>query len=141
MELALLVYAVSLLDGISSLCVSVMVVCGALLFLSLLYLIVFGDEISFKKGDDSWHWKNIKRIWWIAGIFLVIGGIGKTITPNEKTAYVMIGAYATQQLASSETATKVGGKVLTVINQKLDSYISEGEKALAATVEKKAVVK
>lgn len=67
------------------------------------------------------------------------------LIPSEKTAYMMIGAYVTETVVTSpvtakivdKTIDKVGkisdntdeisGKVLTILNQKLDKYIKEGK--------------
>ena len=54
--------------------------------------------------------------------------------PNERTAYMMVGAYATQKVAQSDLAQESGQKVMKIIQQKLDSYIDEGvEKTKNAT--------
>ncbi len=43
------------------------------------------------------------------------------LTPSEKTAYLMLGAYATQEVVESE----FGSKVLTIINKELDKILTE----------------
>jgi hypothetical protein len=49
-----------------------------------------------------------------------------TFLPAPKTAYMMVGAYAAQKVAENGKVQETGGKVLELINQKLDSYIEEG---------------
>jgi hypothetical protein len=48
------------------------------------------------------------------------------LIPNEKTAYTMVGAYAAQKVVENNKVQDMSGKVLTIINQKLDTYIDEG---------------
>jgi hypothetical protein len=38
----------------------------------------------------------------------------------------MVGAYATQKIAENDKVQETGGKVLKIINQKLDTYIDDG---------------
>jgi hypothetical protein len=51
----------------------------------------------------------------------------------------MVGAYATQKVAENEKVQETGQKVLSIINNKLDSYVEEGIKKAteAATKENK----
>lgn len=58
-------------------------------------------------------------------IALVVAVIGLTILPSERTAYMMLGAYGTQQLLEHpETATSIQ-KILVIVNQELDSRIKK----------------
>ena len=40
----------------------------------------------------------------------------------------MVGAYATQKIAENDKVQETGKKVLTIIEQKLDTYVDEGVK-------------
>jgi hypothetical protein len=40
----------------------------------------------------------------------------------------MVGAYAAQKVAENDKVQQMSGKVLTIIEQKLDAYIDEGMK-------------
>lgn len=66
--------------------------------------------------------KVIRRI----GITAIVAAILNIFIPSEKTAYIMVGAYATQKVSENEKVQETGKKVLTLIEQKLDSYIEEG---------------
>jgi hypothetical protein len=57
------------------------------------------------------------------------------LIPTEKTAYTMVGAYAAQKVAENDKVQAMSGKVLTIIEQKLDSYIEDGIKAAEDKVE------
>jgi hypothetical protein len=57
-----------------------------------------------------------------------------TFLPAPKTAYMMVGAYAAQKVAENGKVQETGGKVLELINQKLDGYLEEGMKEAEAKI-------
>ena len=72
-------------------------------------------------------------------ISFIISAILVTIIPTEKTGYMMIAAYTAESIATNENvinrvdkivteSDNITSKVVTIINQKLDSYISDNEK-------------
>lgn len=110
MELALLVYAISILNPISS-----------LLITSAVVLLVGYPTIRCVMcdyGEDPTFSKFIIGL----GIFFAVVA---SILPSEKTAYTMVGAYATQRVYEDPKVQQLSGKVLKVIEDKLDSYIEE----------------
>lgn len=114
MELALLVWIISMLSGFAALAFV-----GAVVFASMSVIIgVTFCEVGTK------YYKNFK--WSIPG--LVICAIVAIMIPSEKTAYTMVGAYAAQKVAENPKVRDMSGKVLTIIEQKLDTYIEEGIK-------------
>jgi len=131
MDLALLVYAISLLGPVD----------GALTFVNavILTLVAIGLFAALVNAVDYtgefWQWFKSKLVWMVA-IFCFIGAI-KTLIPSEKTAYVMVGAYTAQQIAQNPKVEQVGAKVLTIINQKLDTYVEEGIEEAEKAAEKK----
>ena len=145
MELALLIYGISLLPQISSALsfLSYSLFFGAIIS-SVVWLIA-SDERNLGESEKqkarncvatcgSW----IKRsITW----FLIVGAISIAI-PSEKTAYMMAGSYAAQTVAQSEAmgkviteSGKISSKILDIINNKLDGYVEEtmqkAEKAIS----------
>jgi DMSO/TMAO reductase YedYZ heme-binding membrane subunit len=118
MDLALLVYAISTLENFKVF-ITVLMVAVAIL--------AFGFFIS---SCDSWKpqtkldndWKIAKR-YTVVFVFL---GLIQVVLPTQKTAYTMVGAYAAQRISENEKVQQMSGKVLTIIEQKLDSYIDEG---------------
>jgi len=133
MDLALLVYGISVLGNIAP-------VLGITITLNIMALIVTliyrfaalnvepWDGINTKERklqDRVPVEKWIKRLF---GILFVTVLLAITI-PSEKTAYMMVGAYATQKIAENDKVQETGQKVLTIINQKLDSYVEEGLKS------------
>lgn len=131
MDLALLVYAISLLGPVD----------GALTFVNavILTLVAIGLFAALINAVDYtgefWRWFKSKLIWMVA-IFCFIGAI-KTLIPSEKTAYMMVGAYTAQKIAQNPKVEQVGAKVLTIINQKLDQYVDEGVEEAKKAAEKK----
>ena len=65
---------------------------------------------------------------WKAFWLVVISAIILILIPSEKTAYTMVGAYAAQKVAENDKVQQMSGKVLTIIEQKLDGYIDDGFK-------------
>jgi TRAP-type C4-dicarboxylate transport system permease large subunit len=148
MDLALLVYGISLITSIGSFLAALIVVSLIITFCSAVYFAVSQTDINY-----SWNRnrdgtliesivntrKTMKKAFKIALITLGISSFVAILIPSEKTAYIMVGAYATQKVAENEKVQETGQKVLSIINNKLDSYVEEGIKKAteAATKEKK----
>jgi TRAP-type C4-dicarboxylate transport system permease large subunit len=130
MDLALLVYGISLLAGIKAFWITTAIVCGALTFFSVIYATTDCEERSYyspaenakrvENGKAAWRWVRRLIITGIISAWIII------FIPTEKTAYTMVGAYAAQKVAENEKVQQMSGKVLTIIEQKLDQYIDEG---------------
>jgi hypothetical protein len=135
MELALLVYVISQLGTIKH-------TVGALFLLSTIATIVSG--IVWKVGYSSpvsWHqlsdgtpkpsWlaeqKNAKDIFKVAAIILSITLPLNVLLPSERTAYLMVGAYTAQKVAQNDKVNEMSGKVMKIIESKVDSYVQELE--------------
>jgi hypothetical protein len=119
MDLALLVYAISLLHGIGAFFTALIMLCGAVGIGNFIYWI---DSY----GEDRVEGVR-KRLWkafWVA----IVSAWFLILLPTEKTAYTMVGAYAAQKVAENDKVQQMSGKVLTIIEQKLDAYIDEGMK-------------
>lgn len=135
MDLALLVYGISLISK-----TEVILSCGvifggiaSLLFATLISSWAFdGNEYSWDKDQNGQlkekvvNMRNLqKRLLkisiWITSICIVFS----IVVPSEKTAYLMVGAYATQKIAENDKVQETGEKVLKIINQKLDGLLAE----------------
>lgn len=121
MDLALLVYGISLLSGFAKFTILVIVMSFLWVLANAIY---YSDYCN--NGTDVAK-RTIARMWkgfWIGltSIFLLI------FIPSEKTAYTMVGAYAAQKVSENDKVQQMSGKVLTIIEQKLDGYIDEGFK-------------
>lgn len=138
MDLALLVYVISLISGFSFF----LGVTSGASAIAFFILSIVNAEHTFSGSEYSWNLnrdgtlkesvvqqrKLLKRFWKISLIVFVLSAIINILIPSEKTAYTMVGAYATQKIAEDSRTQEIGGKVLTIINQKLDSYVEEGIK-------------
>ena len=140
MDLALLVYGISLLSKISVFFAAMTFIGIAVLVVSLIYR---GAELSINTWDDQQRvkWKQeripgtMKIVWTSATVALVFCVLG-IFVPSEKTAYTMVGAYAAQKVAEDPKVQDMSNKVLTIINQKLDHYVEEGLAEAEKRVEK-----
>lgn len=114
MELALLVYAISLLEGLRTFLVVAAFAAG---------MVIIGSGIAtLESYDDT---AAAKRWFKRSVITLAVLGFLSTLIPTERTAYIMVAAYATQKVAENPEVRDTGDKVLTLINSKLDQLILE----------------
>lgn len=111
MELALLVWGISMLDGV----IGMLLVIGALSI--VICIIYFISKTEYPTTPILYRWPIL-----YVCISLISFLIANAI-PSEKTAYIMIAAYATQKIAQEPATEEISKKVLTIINQKLDGYI------------------
>ncbi len=123
MELALLVYLISLLPSIGAAAMLISFTGGiALIFLWGATLI---DEF-FK----SRLWLTIFTLIWVFWAFVAM------LIPSEKTAYLMVGAYATQKIAEAPKNQELGAEVLKIIELKIKHYSEEAQKEMLEKVAK-----
>lgn len=114
MELALLVYAISLLEGLRTFLVVAAFAAG---------MVIIGSGVACL---ESYHDTTTAKRWFKRSVIsLAILGFLSTLIPAERTAYIMVAAYATQKVAESPEVRDTGDKVLTLINGKLDQLILE----------------
>ena len=120
MDLALLVYAISLLHGIGVFFLALIFACGVVGIGNFIYWVDYTGDDKRTAGVKSRVWKAF----WVA----IVSAWVLILLPTEKTAYTMVGAYAAQKVAENDKVQQMSGKVLTIIEQKLDAYIDEGMK-------------
>jgi hypothetical protein len=135
MDLALLVYGISLLGGLKSFLIFVAVIAGVAAAVCGVYTATW----FFDGYEYSWNLENGKLKPQLATAretmkkgfkycliaFIVLLPLPNFI-PSEKTAYTMVGAYAAQKVAENPEVKNISSKVITIINQKLDHYIEQG---------------
>jgi hypothetical protein len=122
MELALLVWFASSVGGLTT-------ILGTLSFI-LCCAVVLGIIAASSHNavyDDRMDYP-FRACWgkWCTAGAIVLALIA-TILPSEKTIYLMLGAYTGQKIIQSETA----GKVLEIVNLKIDDYLEEAKKEKA----------
>ncbi len=145
MELAFLVYFISLLNSMTG-------VFFALAFTSVVLVVAYAltasdyytkytegcrskDQVElFKtKTARAWMWSKI----WM-GMSVAFFMFANAI-PSQKTAYMMVGAYAAQKVAENPKTAELSGKVIKIIEANLDRYVDEAfeEAKKGATPESK----
>lgn len=112
MELAFVVYMISIVESVSTF---IGFVCA--------FFLVVGGILSFVKGLETvpYSWKLPITLVCFGFIF---GGI-KAILPTERQGYIIAGAYVTQKIAENDNVQEIGGKLLQLINQKLDAALAD----------------
>lgn len=102
MELAFLVYVVeTLLPGIVGLIGWTIAITGAmLLILSFFYYCVMDEKDIERARWDNTTLKTIAKIFVPCCLLMVV-------LPSKQTTYVMVGAYFTQELLTSDSVTNV----------------------------------
>jgi hypothetical protein len=142
MDLALLVYGISLLHGLGAMFVAIILASGAFFFWFGMWYITETDEKSYY--DAKYNAKRAANGVMCVKYMKRAVGIGLTAAfilvfiPTEKTAYTMVGAYAAQKVSENDKVQQMSGKVLTIIEQKLDKYIEDGVQEAEDKVEKKS---
>jgi hypothetical protein len=129
MDLALLVYGISLLSGFMKLFIFLIVASIITIAANGIYYVDYCNA-----GTDVGT-RTIARMWkafWVGMIAFVM----TIFTPTEKTAYTMVGAYAAQKVSENDKVQQMSGKVLTIIEQQLDGYIEQGIKEAEEKVKK-----
>lgn len=123
MELALLVYLISLLPSIGVAAVFISIFGGAALV--FLWGALLLDDL-FK----SRLWPTVFTLIWVFWAFVAM------LIPSEKTAYLMVGAYATQKIAEAPKTQELGAEVLKIIELKIKHYSEEAQKEMLEKVAK-----
>lgn len=145
MELAFLVYFISLLDSMTgvffALAFTSVVLAFAYLMTSADYHskytngYVSKDKVELFKTKTARTWKWFK-IW--LGMSVAFFMFANFI-PSQKTAYMMVSAYAAQKVAENPKTIELSSKVIKIIEANLDRYVDEAfeEAKKAATPESK----
>lgn len=130
MDLVWLVYGISLLSGFGGMLMTATIISTCAIVFLLMYRGMectqqnyYGERENQKRAENGkWAMGHVKT----AMIVFITSSVLLTFLPSEKTAYLMVGAYATQKIAENDKVQETGGKVLKIINQKLDTYIDDG---------------
>ena len=60
-----------------------------------------------------------------AALVIILASIPLVFTPSKSSIYLMAGAKVTEDIVKSPEAKELGGKILKVINQKLDEQVKK----------------
>ena len=147
MDLALLVYGISLLAGIKSFLIFLACLSGT----ALVFAGIYTSTWYFDAYEYSWNTnkdgtvkerlvstrETVKKVFKVSIPLFAIFCFLPILIPSERTAYTMVGAYAAQKVSENDKVQQLSGKVLTIIEQKLDSYIDEAGKKAVESVSNK----
>jgi small basic protein len=141
MDLALLVYGISVLGKLGVMFATV-ITFGVCIFTGAALVRLFHTKETYDSQRDN-EIKQGRRdasvtVMKYAGSIVVISILMNVFLPSEKTAYTMVAAYAAQKVSENDKVQQMSGKVLTIIEQKLDGYIEDGIKEAEAKVNKQA---
>ena len=133
MELALLVWFASVVDGISILLwlSSFMLLVVSVVFVSTLLAGNLGVKKysldTDQKIENELKIKSIltKSVKWTIPLTIVFALLS-VLLPTERTVYLMTAAYATQTIAKNDRVQKIGSDVLEVVEKKLSEMKGEG---------------
>lgn len=115
MDLAILVYAISILKPLSIIFTFMIITSMMMLFIALMF---YMSDYYIK---DTTFIRT--RRYCIVGLF--IAAIGVIFIPSERTAYMMVGAYAAQKIATDPTVARLNAKIIGLIERKIDEYGAE----------------
>jgi len=120
MELALLVYGISVISSFAAFCVFI---CVCLVIVIIFKLVAYDFIPSYNRAENQWEITKKSILKYIVAFILV--SFTSVLIPSEKTMYVMVGAYAAQKVAQAPETKVISAKVLKVIEQKIDEQIKE----------------
>lgn len=125
MELALIVYVISILEPLKT-----------FFWMSVTLIIIFGLPcLIIGTLECKLSYSSAKS--WIIRITVVMSFFGfiAALIPSERTAYMMIGAYAAQKVAEQPRTIELSNKVLKIIEKKLDDALVDVTKETKAKIE------
>lgn len=118
MELALFVYLAGMMESLKG-------ALGILIFFSLAYGIFYSlewsENLRYSQDTTTSHYSKAWMKWFVGLIFAI------ALLPSERTAYTVAGAYAVQKMVEHPSTQEVGGRVVDIINMKLDKYLDSAK--------------
>lgn len=111
MELALITYLITIIQGIEGFFLVVGFVSGLVSLAILLWGLLESPKL-------------VKKLWFTVPIFLVASFMIALI-PEKKDAYIILGAYVTQEIATNPNTIEIGTKLLNVVNKNLDEILAK----------------
>lgn len=147
MELALLIYVINMLPSLDdSLSFLISISLLVSIILGLIFLVNLDERYESETNKEVQRkYVKISGLWFkrfIIASFIMVGF--KVFIPSERTAYMMVAGYISQSIAQSEQmgkvlseSGKISNKILTIINNKLDTYVDETMNKVEKVVESK----
>ena len=116
MSLMWWIYLASVVDGLKCILIVIAVICGV----CVLFGGIFGGMFIMDFHNTPENWKLWRKLIKIGTITFVSSLLLFPVVPTEKTVYMMVGAKASSEIIANPKVQETGGKVLQLINQKLD---------------------
>jgi hypothetical protein len=113
MELAFIVYMISLMDVLNGVAATSVIVCVFSIPVLGMFVAESGYEEFYLKYIKPWIFK------YLAFLAVVV------LLPNESTANKMLIAYAGQEVIQLEETQQIGSKAYQALNKVLDDYLVE----------------
>lgn len=121
MSLVWVIYFAGVSDGLSKFSTFV----GAILFI----FSIVGVMMSIASILDGWKQsKVIQKLTLVAIAMSITSSIIGLAIPDKTTIYMMAGTRVAEDIVKSPEVKEINGKILTIINQKLDSIIEPANK-------------
>lgn len=118
MELALVIYLISVADAISPSIIYLTIL--ASISMILLYVFVMTEVES----DAEWSEGFFALIKKLVAVNVMVAAL-VILTPDKETSYAMLAAYGVQTVAESEQVQEIAGKSLRVLEKYMDDYLEE----------------
>lgn len=111
MELAFITYLISILDSLQGFFMFIVIIAAVVTF----FLCIIGTS-------ERKHYHLLNKLWY-SGTVMLFSGLLIALIPDKKDAYIVLGAYVTQEIATSPHTIEIGQKLLNVINKNLDEML------------------
>lgn len=102
---------------------------GVATFLSVIVLIAtFIVACAMCDTGSEVEWKLLRRWVIAASSILVFSSLATVLIPKERTLYLMLGAKTAEDIVVNPKVREAGGKVMDLINKKLDELAKKESK-------------
>lgn len=146
MDLALLVYGISVVSGlpwflsmIGLMAIGTVFGYGLYTAFQLDTITHYGIDKREKRKEElkgKVHKRAFLKVLKVCVVVFLCIALLRVIIPSEKTMYLMVGAYTAQKVAENPDVQRISGKVITVIEKKLDEYVDDATKEVEKAVNK-----
>ena len=116
-----LVYSLNVLGNLSSVFVISSILLAAVVFATAIFFWMDNGLPSFEDKETV----RMVGLWKKLAVTATILSLLAIFTPDEKTIYLMAGAYGTQKVIESPQAQQMADKIMSIVNAKVDEYVDE----------------
>jgi len=120
MNLSMWLYLVNVVHNLGFYFTMITVFCFVGLVIAIITAALMVDA-----GTNEEQWKLWRQFFVPTMCVFIVSSFCSIATPTEKTMYLMLGTKAASDIVNNPTVKDVGGKVLKIINKKLDDFGAE----------------